>query len=174
MTPAGGTAEKVVLVRNPWGTTTYSAEWNKDDAKWTQALRDSTKAAFGVDPVVDWDNGFFFAPISKWINNACFMDYSVAFDRASEGYKDTRYDAEKVDEQSHNYSFTVPAKSGDLYITVESYPVNSVPPTCTTGTYTYTQNGTQQTGNSTKPQLYFALYNSNDMNNAIDYKYYFE
>lgn len=128
-----------------------------------------------IDPTTDWNKGYFVTPISKFINNACFYDYYITHDRASEGYKDARYDYDNVDENFNNFFITVPAKSGDLYFTVESYPLNSVPPTCTTGSYSYTlSNGQTATAVSTKPLLYFALYDASDSTTVIDYKYYIE
>lgn len=41
--------------------------------------------------------------------------------RDSEGYSADWYDAEDMDEQSHDYFISMPAKDGDLYFTVESY-----------------------------------------------------
>jgi hypothetical protein len=38
MTDASGTVHKVLLIRNPWGTSGYSGTWNKDDSNWTDAL----------------------------------------------------------------------------------------------------------------------------------------
>ena len=35
MTDASGTIHKMILMRNPWGTTYYSGTWNKDDSNWT-------------------------------------------------------------------------------------------------------------------------------------------
>ena len=69
----------------------------------------------------------------------------------------------------------MPAKSGDLYFTVESYYAGIVPNVCTTGTYTYTQNGQQQSQTLTYPLLFFAVYNLNkSTTNFIEYKYYVE
>jgi hypothetical protein len=78
--------------------------------------------------------------MAKFVNGAgaCFFDYQVAIDRKSEGYKDTWYDKEGADDTQVMYSITVPAKSGDLYISVESYYLDMVPDGCTTGTYQYT------------------------------------
>jgi hypothetical protein len=33
----GGVTYKLLLMRNPWGTTSYSSDWSKTDAKWTAA-----------------------------------------------------------------------------------------------------------------------------------------
>ena len=77
LTATNGTAYKVLLVRNPWGTTGYSSTFNKDDEIWTQA---GTKAQVpnGVDPTTDWNNGYFVIPISKFIYAECFTDYQIA------------------------------------------------------------------------------------------------
>lgn len=38
MTDASGTSYKMLLMRNPWGVTQYSGDWNKDYSSWTDAL----------------------------------------------------------------------------------------------------------------------------------------
>lgn len=129
-------------MRNPWGTTGYNSDYDKTSAIWT--TDNIAKVPLGINPVNDHNLGYFVTPISKIINNACFYDYYIAHDRAGEGYKDARYDYDNVDEAFHSFYITVPAKSGDLYFSVESYPMNSVPPTCTTGTYSYTTSSGSQ------------------------------
>jgi hypothetical protein len=34
-----GTDIKMVLMRNPWGVTFYSSDWNHSDARWTDAMK---------------------------------------------------------------------------------------------------------------------------------------
>lgn len=69
----------------------------------------------------------------------------------------------------------MPAKDGDLYFSVESYFNNMIPPVCTTGTYESTNaQGQTVTGSSTKPLLYFALYDAANPNTILQYKYYME
>ena len=69
----------------------------------------------------------------------------------------------------------MPANDGDLYFTVESWYLDMVPESCTTGTYTYTDsNGNQQTDPMTKPIVYYALYNAADTNTPLGQKYYVE
>lgn len=55
--------------------------------------------------------------------------------RDSEGYSDTVYDAEDMDEYDHNYYITVPENDGFLYFSVETYYQEMIPNECTTGTY---------------------------------------
>lgn len=47
-----------------------------------------------------------------------------------------------TDENWHTFYFTPPAKDGDLYITIDSYLLNVVPESCTSGTATNGQVGT--------------------------------
>jgi hypothetical protein len=160
-------------MRNPWGTTGYSSAWSKDDAKWnTQTNIDQVPN--NVNPKTDYVSGYFVVPMNLFVtgSDACFYDYQIAHYRKAEGYKDARYDKDGADEEMTMYSITVPAKSGDLYFSVESYYLNMIPSVCTTGQYTYTENGVQKTSTQTKPLLYFALYNAQDTNTVIQYKYY--
>ena len=104
LTATNSTAYKVLLVRNPWGTTNYNSTFNKNDEIWTQA---GTKAQVpnNVDPTVDWNNGYFVTPISNFINAVCFTDYQIAHDRSAEGYTNTWYDADNtVTEQFYDYT----------------------------------------------------------------------
>lgn len=39
ITATGGSAEKVMMIRNPWGTTAYSSDWHKNDARWDAAAK---------------------------------------------------------------------------------------------------------------------------------------
>jgi hypothetical protein len=38
MTDAEGTVFNMIMLRNPWGTTSYSRAWNKNYNAWTSAL----------------------------------------------------------------------------------------------------------------------------------------
>jgi hypothetical protein len=173
ITPTGGSAEKVILSRNPWGRTSYNQAWQKTDANWNADTKAQAALAYpGFDPTPSYDLGYFVMPMTKLLNGECYADYQIAHLR--NGYSDTWYDANNMNEEMHKYSITVPAKDGDLYFTVESYPINSVPPTCTSGTFTYNSANGQVTSNAEQPLAYFALYNVNDLSTPIEYKYYVE
>jgi hypothetical protein len=38
MTDADDVVHNMIMVRNPWGITYYSGEWNSGDSRWTDAL----------------------------------------------------------------------------------------------------------------------------------------
>jgi len=48
MTDASNVAHKMLLLRNPWGTTGYSAGWNHADTAWTDAL--VAQVPYSIDP----------------------------------------------------------------------------------------------------------------------------
>lgn len=48
MTDSAGTAHKCLLMRNPWGRSTYSGTWSKSDSSWTDAL--IAQVPYGHDP----------------------------------------------------------------------------------------------------------------------------
>ena len=95
LTATNSTSYKVLLVRNPWGTTYYNSTFNKNDEIWNQA---STIAQVpnGVNPKLDWNNGYFVTPISNFINSKCFADYQIAHERSAEGYRNNWIDAENT------------------------------------------------------------------------------
>lgn len=54
--------------------------------------------------------------------DACIDDVMIGHLRDGEGYKDAIYDRDGAPENVQElYTITVPAKSGDLYFTSESY-----------------------------------------------------
>lgn len=38
MTDTNNVAHKMLLMRNPWGETSYRSDWSSDDSRWTDAL----------------------------------------------------------------------------------------------------------------------------------------
>lgn len=92
---------------------------------------------FGVDPRTQGDdNGLFVVPNSKFIGERCFDTYFIGHNREDEGFGDTWYDAENIDEETHVYTFKVDsALPSDIYFTVETYGHAIVPLACTTGYY---------------------------------------
>ena len=103
--------------------------------------------------------------MAKLINGECMEDVNVAHYRASEGYSDDRYDVINTDEQQHVYSVTVPAKSGDVYFSVNGYPPEMIPTSCTS--YDKTENGS--TSSYTMPLIYLPLYRGSS---RLAYQYY--
>jgi len=92
----------------------------------------------GVDPRTDHDeSGLFVVPNSKFIGDTCFDSYSIGHNREAEGYEDTWYDAENMDESYKQYTFQVDYSSttSDIYFTVETYSHAIIPLECTTGKY---------------------------------------
>ena len=55
--------------------------------------------------------------------------------RNSEGYVSTWYDVEDTDNQAQTFTVTVPALSGDLYFSAETYVQGTVPRSCQWGLY---------------------------------------
>ena len=127
-----------------------------------------------IDPVLGVADGFFVVPADAFVKDNCFFDIYLAHDRKDEEYRDSRYDAENVEEEFIPYSVLIPAKNGDLYFTVESYPFSTVPTDCTSGTVFITPNDTETAFQTTAPVVYFAVYNSNNMVNPIGYQFYIE
>lgn len=64
MTDTSSVAHKMLLMRNPWGTTGYSSTWNKDDSNWTDAL--VAQVPLSIDPRTSNTLGIFTVPMSKF------------------------------------------------------------------------------------------------------------
>ena len=110
MTDANSVTTKMLLMRNPWGTTDYSAAWHAEDAAWTDEL--VAQVPWGVDPRTSVEDGLFTMPMSEFSKTTdgynCIFNYEIAHHRASEGYSGDWYDAIDMDEQYDDYYITVP------------------------------------------------------------------
>lgn len=69
MTDADDVTHKMVMVRNPWGITYYSDEWNSEDDRWTDDL--VSQVPLDVDPRTSVDNGIFIMPSSLLMREEC-------------------------------------------------------------------------------------------------------
>ena len=73
--------------------------------------------------------------MDKLADTTCILSYEIAHTRESEGFKSAWYDAESMDEATHEYFITVPANDGALYFTVETYYQEIIPNECTSGSF---------------------------------------
>ena len=157
MTDANSVTTKMLLMRNPWGTTDYSAAWHAGDAAWTDEL--VAQVPWGVDPRTSVDDGLFTMPMSEFSKTTdgynCIYNYEIAHHRASEGYSGDWYDAIDMDEQYDDYYITVPQDDGGLYFTVETYYQNIIPNECTTDTIDF---GGGNTGTLSNPLLDYEVW----------------
>jgi hypothetical protein len=69
MTDANSVDYNMILVRNPWGITYYSGDWNKDDSNWTDAL--VAQVPLSVDPRTSESDGVFVMPSSGLVGETC-------------------------------------------------------------------------------------------------------
>lgn len=161
MTDASKATHKMLMMRNPWGKTSYSATWSKDDTNWTDDLKAQIPIA-GIDPSTSHAQGIFFVPMTLLgpqpdSANNCFSDFVISHYRNSSNYKTVWYDKEGANALVENSIYTVkaPAEDGSLYFFAESYYSKMVPQTCTTGSYTF-QGQTYQ--NQVEPVLLLSVY----------------
>lgn len=75
------------MVRNPWGTSTYSGTWKHDDANWATW---KSKVTNGVDPTTANTDGIFFVSSDDFIK--VFEKFQIGYFRAAEGYKSSWID----------------------------------------------------------------------------------
>jgi hypothetical protein len=138
MTDANGTVHKMLMFRNPWGTTNYSGTWSAADANWTDDL--VAQVPHSIDPRTDSAaDGVFVTPLAA-VDTAegaggCFSDLVINHHRDDEGYTDEWYDATDDDGAKHSYKFTVPADAtvdpaDSIYVTVEGYYSEVIPMHC--------------------------------------------
>lgn len=67
----------------------------------------------------------------KELLTTCFETLSIG--HLLPGYSDNWYDALDMDEEWHTYFFTPPAKSGNIFLTVETYSAGIIPDKCAGG-----------------------------------------
>jgi hypothetical protein len=122
------------MVRNPWGITKYNQNWNWNDPNWTEDYL--SQVPHEINPTESWEDGIFFVEDINFLR--CFYDFQIAHLRDDEGYSKDWYDVEDDPTPlgmatlfgSTVFFITVPAKSGDLYIEVESYFWGIMNPKC--------------------------------------------
>ena len=151
-------------MRNPWGLTYYSSDWNKDDDRWTDAL--ANQVPFDIDPRTSANDGLFTVPYDKIMNEECISSFQIGHLRDSEGYTKTWFDEEQVSKESgfYYYNLALPdimaSDTSHIYLTVESYYQQYIPQDCWEGS---------SYGMST---IYFSV--TNDRTGEGWYKYYYE
>ena len=127
----GTTVEhELFMIRNPWDVMYYSSsmDWHYTDSKWTDAY--ISQVPNGINPLLSYEDGIFF--VDKDDFQTCFQDFHVGHFRESEGYSSDWYDQEDAgDGTEYTYTVSVPAKSGDLYFTYETYYQGMTTSLCT-------------------------------------------
>ena len=63
-------------------------------------------------------------------SKSCILLFSIAHMRDSEGYTNDWFDADNVTDKYYTYTMTIPANSGSLYFSAESYYYNMIPESC--------------------------------------------
>jgi len=94
MTDSEGETIRQIMIRNPWGSSTYTDEWSKDDSRWTDEL--VAQVPLGIDPRTSNADGVFIMPLSVFgdPDKQCLGGFQVAHNRDGEGYTDNWYDME--------------------------------------------------------------------------------
>lgn len=135
MTDAAGTAHKMVLIRNPWGSNGYDWTWSPDDPNWTADL--IAQIPNGFDPTAQSqdDTGIFVVPMEAFgpddtLGAPCFSDITIAHTRESEGYTTKWYDCIDCGSEEFEYSYTATTNSLPIYFTLETYYPSIVPYEC--------------------------------------------
>jgi hypothetical protein len=117
---------KMYMLRNPWDIAYSEMNWNFEDSAWTADY--ISQVPNGVNPTTSNEQGIFMIEHTDF--QSCFEDYHIGHLR--DGYENYWYDKEGDDSRgSETYTVTVPAKSGDLYFSAETYIQGTIPYLCT-------------------------------------------
>ena len=165
-----GEEHRMLLMRDPKGTTDYSGPWNADDEAWDFYL--TSKVPMNIDPTTSQNDGIFAVPLEKLAKSAeCFTEFYIGHNRGELGYSQHWFDALDMDDAIHRYKAQIPRKTGTtLYFNVESYYPDIVPTSCSSGTYTYMNIMDKEiTVELETPVLYFALFKQGTRN-KLDFK----
>ena len=64
MKDSAGTVHKMLMMRNPWGVTKYSAKWNYADRAWTSEL--VAQVPMSIDPRTSHNQGIFVIDMERF------------------------------------------------------------------------------------------------------------
>ena len=59
---------EMILMRNPWGTTSYTGPWRHDDPNWTASK--AAQVPFGIDPRTSNADGIFTMPLTTFLDTS--------------------------------------------------------------------------------------------------------
>lgn len=59
---------EMILLRNPWGMTTYNGPWRHNDPNWTNSK--ASQVPFGIDPRTSKDDGIFTMPLTTFVDTS--------------------------------------------------------------------------------------------------------
>lgn len=109
----------MLMIRNPWGSTDYSIDWNSEDPNWNLA-DNIDHVPYDVDPRTSNEDGIFFVEDKDFM--PCFEGFQVGVYREDEGYANNWFDVENDDAVDGQYfEVVVPENNGDMYFSVETY-----------------------------------------------------
>ena len=136
MTDNDTNVHDMILMRNPWGITTYKGDWNENDPRWTDEL--VAQVPYEVDPRIHADEDGLFVMPKRYLETelGCFSGIDVIHYR--ENYVDTWYDVvDSYDNITNYFYFTIPPDAirednkDAIYVTSETYFYEIIPGLCT-------------------------------------------
>lgn len=112
----------MLMIRDPYGkdaVTRPEGAFSINDPDWTEAYK--AQVPYGLDPTdpkLLEEHGIFF--MEAYTAMECFYSVEYSVDRSEEGYKSQWYevDADPIWGEERSLNFTLPAKDGDVYISV--------------------------------------------------------
>jgi hypothetical protein len=112
------------MVRNPWSNSNYKGKWKSSD--WSSEMVRYVPG--GVDPRTSEKDGVFFVDSNDFPK--VFQYYVIGHYRPN--YVISWYDKENDLGSTQTYYFELPSSGSDLYVSVESYYLKSLPSSCIT------------------------------------------
>jgi hypothetical protein len=135
LTDHAGADQKIYMMRDPQNhRMSYTGIWstflNQTDWQFRQYVSDMkipfTDVLFmNSETGVSQDFSVFFLDYTEF--TAAFETFTIAHDRESEGYANYWYDQDNNSGANEDYKIVPTAQVGDLYFSVYSYPLNSIP-----------------------------------------------
>lgn len=106
----GTVRARLLRVRNPWGTDSYSGPWGDNDSRWTTAYKSQVPFSQNTN------DGYFFIEISDFVNAFNYFQVNYIHDDWSQNY----YERKSDDGKWKSYTFTL-SRSQDIFIGMDFY-----------------------------------------------------
>ena len=122
----GKIVHQLYMVRNPWSSSSFIGKWSAGDRRWTSNF--ISQVPDGVDPRNSNQDGVFFVDSNDF--SSVFQYYVIGHYKPD--YSISWFDQENDNGSQKTYYFELGNQGDDLYISVESYYLKSLPEVCIT------------------------------------------
>ena len=106
---SGKVQYRLLRIRNPWGSDSFTGPWNDNDSRWTAAYKAQV-------PYSNSNDGYFFMDVNDFVIS--FYYFQINYYR--DDWKLSYYDRQSDDGSLHTYTFTL-RTTQDVYLGADFY-----------------------------------------------------